>query len=319
MQQRDLLRKDKNMDNPRDAIIDDLITRIRGDIQTNASVIVMGDFNECIDSREGTHQKLVDIGLVNMMERRLKRSLPTTWNRGRAAIDHVYMTIDVMKSVRKAGYAPFDSIALSDHRGIFFDLDMGSLFDEELHATMPAQFCRLQSSQVKRVVEYNKLFQKEWDHHKIDKKLDSIAMSIKSQGPTEDNVLRLNNLDSQITDIMKYSEKNCTTISRHCTDPWSPKLKEISREIRYIIVRIKKSIREHMGKSLVDGMHFMTNLYNQLKEKRKEYREFIKKAAAHREHHLDERAQHHVMIGKNHSAASEIKRLKHIEVQKQDS
>ena len=140
MQQRDLLRKQNNNNNPRDAVMLDIITRIRKDLDSNHSVILMGDFNEAIDSRENTHQTLTQLGLINLMEKRFPGSLPKTWNRGRTAIDHVYMSVDVFKTVRKAGYAPFDVVALSDHRGIFFDLDMGVLFDEELFSTIPAQF-----------------------------------------------------------------------------------------------------------------------------------------------------------------------------------
>ena len=259
----------------------------------------MGDFNETIDSKEGTHDALTQIGLVNLMEGRFPGILPKTWNRGKTAIDHVYMTIDVVKAVKKAGFAPFDVVALSDHRGLFFDLDMGVLFDEELHSTMPAQFRRLQSSNVKSVLEYNKLMKQGWDKHNIDSRLECILMNIKDEGPTDELIKKLNNIDTQITEIMRFCEKNCTTISRHCVDPWSPRLKELSRKIRYIIVQIKKTIRDELKLSVVDCMKKIGALNNRLKAKRKEYREFLRKAAAHRELHLDERAQHHVMLGKN--------------------
>ena len=319
MQQRDILRKNNNMINPRDAVLLDIIVSIRRDLESNHSVILMGDFNETLDSREGTHETLTKLGLVNLMQDRMPGALPKTWNRGKAAIDHVYMTVDVIKAVKKAGYAPFDVVALSDHRGIFFDLDMRLLFDEELYSTVPAQFRRLQSSNVKSVQQYNKLFTQEWDKHRIDNRLETILMRIKKEGPTAELIKRLNNIDTQITEIMRFSEKKCSTISRHCVDPWSPQLKELSREIRYLIVQIKHTIRDEMSRSIVTCMHKVSNLNERLRFKRKEYREYIKKAAAHREMHLDERAQHHVMLGKYLSAASEIKRLKHIEVQKRDS
>ena len=229
------------------------------------------------------------------------------------------MTVDVFKAVRKAGYAPFDVISLSDHRGIFFDLDMSNLFDEVLHSTIPANFRRLQSSNVKSVLVYNKLLKQEWEKHNIDSRLERILMNIKEDGPTDALIKKLNNIDSQITEIMRYIEKNCTTISRHCVDPWSPKFKELSREIRYITVQIKNTIRDELKISVVDCTTKVGDLSEKIKVKRSEYRDSIKKAVAHRELHLDERAQHHVMLGKNHSAAGEIKRLKNIETQQRDS
>ena len=229
------------------------------------------------------------------------------------------MTHDVMRSVKKAGYAPFNLVAMSDHRGMFFDVDMEMLFEEKLKDIEPAKFRKLQSSNVKRVQEYHKLIKDEWDNHKIDARLGSIADDFKKDGPTEANVKRLNDLDRHITDIMRYGEKNCTSISRHAKDPWSPKLKEIAREIRYLVIEIKNCIRDTLPVSIVDCMARVNLLHLKLTRKKKEYREYIRSAQAHREIHLDERAQYHVQIGKNSNKASEIKRLKNIEQQKNDS
>ena len=229
------------------------------------------------------------------------------------------MTVDVLRSVKKAGFAPFNLIALSDHRGLFFDLDIAMVFDEKLKDLEPAKFRKLQSSHLKRVKEYHKLLTEEWTTHKIDTRLQTLSDDFKKDGPTSENVKRLNDLDQHITDIMRYSEKNCTTISRHAKDPWSPKLKELAREIRYLVMEIKNCIRDKLPISLVDCMERITSLHLRLNRKRKEYREFLKSAKAHRELHLDERAQYHVDIGKNKKKGSEIKRLKNIEQQKNDS
>lgn len=81
---------------------------------------------------------------------------------------------------------------------------------------------------------------------------------------------------------MKYSEKNYANVSRHCVDPWSPRLKELARKIRYTIVQIKKVLRDVLPVSIVEGISKITTLHEQLKKTRSKYREFIKKAAAHR-------------------------------------
>lgn len=172
---------------------------------------------------------------------------------------------------------------------------------------------------MKRVREYHKLLKHEWEHHKVDSRLEFLIACINREGMTYDNARRLNNLDNQITEILRYSEKNCTTIFRYAKDPWSPKLKELAREIRYIIVNIKNTIRDSLDMSMVDCMTRVTQLHDKLGRKRKEYREFIKQAEAQRKIHLDERAAYHVELGKNSNAANEVKRLKNIEQQKQDS
>ena len=313
MQQRVLPRAQKILDNPRDAVIKDICDRVKKDIDAHRSVILLCDFNEGLDSKEKTFDKLYELRLINMMQERMTEPLPKPWNRGKTAIDHIFMTVDVARSFKKAGFAPFDLISLSDHRGLFFDLDMLMLFDEKSKDIEPAKFRKLQSSNLKRVQKYNKLLEEEWDLHKIDLRLQTLADDFKNEGPNIENVKRLNDLDQHITDIMRYSEKNCTTISRHAKDPWSPKLKEVAREIRYLIVEIKNCIRDKFPISLVECMEKITTLQLRLNRKRNEYRDFLKSAAAYRELHLDEQAQYHVEIGKNSKKASEVKRLKHIE------
>ena len=318
-QQRTILRSKGIQKNPRDDVIDSLCINLRKDIESNRAIILMGDFNECINSREKTHERLLEIGLVNMMQERIGDDLPKTWNRGKSAIDHVYMTSDVFKSVRKAGYAPFDTIALSDHRGIFFDLDTRVLFDDEIYKVEPAAFRRLKSTHPKHTKEYAKLMKEQWKTHKIDERLLKLSKMFDTEGPTNANVIALNTIDKQITEIMKHSEKKCSKISRHATDPWSPKLKSIAREIRYTIVQIKHALRDVKSPSMVKCFSIVNSLQDTLKEKKLEYREYLKNARLHREKHLDERAQHHAEINPKSSKPSEIKRLKNIEVQIRDS
>ena len=93
---------------------------------------------------------------------------------------------------------------------------------------------------------------------------------------------------------MRYAEKNCTNISRHAVDPWSPKVRDLARDIRYLTVQIKHTLRDTLQISLVDCMDKLNRLYIKLSAKRKAYREYIKNAAAHRALHIDERAQFHV-------------------------
>ena len=52
MQQRSILRKKNVLTNQRDDVINNLCTHIRKDLDSNKSVILMGDFNESIDSKE---------------------------------------------------------------------------------------------------------------------------------------------------------------------------------------------------------------------------------------------------------------------------
>ena len=318
-QQRTILRTRGIQKNPRDDVMDSLCNSVRKDVESGKSIIIMGDFNEGIDDREKSNERLKEIGLVNLMQERIGDDLPKTWNRGRTAIDHVYMSIDVFKSVRRAGYAPFNTIALSDHRGIFFDLDKRILFEDDVYHVEPASFRRLKSTHPKHVRAYQKNLSQQWKIHKIDERLKEIISLFYSIGLTDGNIKALNGIDNQITEIMRFLEKNCSKISRHAIDPWSPGLRSLAREIRFLIIKIKNTLRDMVPTSMVKSLNKVNTFSEKLKEKRTEYRVYLKNAAAHRKTHLDERAQYHSEQNPRTTKASEVKRLKNIEVQIKDS
>lgn len=108
-------------------------------------------------------------------------------------------------------------------------------------------------------------------------------------------------------------------MSRYATDPWSPGLKRLAREIRYLVIHIKNTLRDVMPQSIVRCINIVSALRKQLQLKRKEYREYVRNAVAHRKAHLEERAQYHAEMNPNTTKPSEIKRLSHIETQQRDA
>ena len=81
----------------------------------------MGYLNESVISREKTNEKLADIGIVNVMQHHLQpTSLPRTHRRGSQAIDHLWISASLMNSISACGYASFDFIGQSDHRGLIW-------------------------------------------------------------------------------------------------------------------------------------------------------------------------------------------------------
>ena len=64
----------QNSNNPRNQAVTDLVTEIKPLVQNGHNILLMGDFNEYIKSKEGTYEKLREIGLYNVMEERLGTS-----------------------------------------------------------------------------------------------------------------------------------------------------------------------------------------------------------------------------------------------------
>ena len=77
---------------------------------------------------------------MNVMQHRLKStSLPRTHRRGSQAIDHLWISASSLNSVRACGYAPFDFIGQSDHRGLYMDIHIGSILDADIYNFQPTK------------------------------------------------------------------------------------------------------------------------------------------------------------------------------------
>ena len=128
--QQQLYMETKNIEGtPRQNVIQELTREVKEYVDKGYNIIILGDFNESINSPEQLNEKMKNIGLYNLMEHHINtRDLPRTFNRGSQAIDHVFMTKHILDNTTYAGYAPFEEGYISDHRGIFFDLKEKALF-----------------------------------------------------------------------------------------------------------------------------------------------------------------------------------------------
>ena len=133
-QQQTILVQNKDFRNPRQAAIDDLMLELNMAVERKMSIILLADMNEAVHSKEKTNEKLGEIGLVNLMETYMCNvHLPRTCNRGSLAIDHIWVTANILESMHSAGYAPFQFLYPSDHRGIYFDLHFKDILDGNIY------------------------------------------------------------------------------------------------------------------------------------------------------------------------------------------
>ena len=64
------------------------------------------------------------MGLLNVLEYRNLKTRPRTQNQGKQAIDHLWVTVDLITSIISAGMLPFGSGFTSDHRPLFMDISL---------------------------------------------------------------------------------------------------------------------------------------------------------------------------------------------------
>ncbi len=165
---------------------------------------------------------------------------PASHNTGLTRIDYLLGSPKVIASAVRAGITDFQDIVPSDHRGLFVDLDRGTIFGSQWDNPSSYEARVLHSKDPEKCYQYK---QELW--HRMGKmnaltRMEQIEHLI-AIGEAKQATHELNNLDDEITTAMKLSERHCG--KRHKTTPWSPKLKEWGRKVRYWRKRLNMRTR----------------------------------------------------------------------------
>ena len=301
--------------NPRQHCIHSLCDHIREDMQQSRSVIVCGDFNENIFSKH-LNEKFKSVGLTNIFaSQQDKCGKVRSCSKGSQIIDGVWMSLNVQDNLIRSGFSPFDFIFSSDHRGIYFDIDMRNLLDHENHNLILTPYRRLKSRIPVRVNKYSEIVVDLWTKNKISDKIDDITHKLQDKGKTQDLVDYINKIDHEIQAILTRGEKGCCSVNRHCVDSWSPTLKKSLRSLR----QLKGLIRKHKK------MHCDPERLKQFLRERREakilLRESKKNAVNLREALLDKLAEDLLKDPTTNTSkkASVIKQIKNCERMQRDA
>ena len=315
-QERLLLLQDGIEDNPRHRVIHDLVNELQEAINEGNSIIVLADLNEHIHGSEKTHEKLNNIGLINVFQDRLGNHLPRTHKRGKEAIDHIFVTPNVIQHITRAGIAPFDFGLQSDHRPLMFDLDLGGLLDPSVNMITPYHCRRLKTTVPKRMEKYLEMLNELWDFHKIDDRI--IRVANKFRNGDEDAEKAINDLDEMITGLMRHSEKKCSKAGKHHTLPWSPELHYGILNIRNCVYALKESLYLDPERTLSEQLEIYQQAEKELQQARVDYQEIKKEADKKRDTFLDDRVKYY-QTKLDIAPKSILKSLKHIETQQKNS
>ena len=270
---------------PRKKVIDDLLQTLQQDISQGNEIILCGDFNEAIGSKDATHDRLEQIGLTNILTERIG-DLPRTFIRGKACIDHFYTTSRVAEAITSVGIAPFNFFLPSDHRAIYIDLNLKDILDIDTNHFPPFLFRRLKSTSQSAVQSYIKSIAKGYKQLHIRSRLRRLTKSFKKQGATSLNIRALNQLDSDITKLMMSAESSCSKVHKNCKSPWSPTLKDAIKAYRrskLIVKKIRKSSQSnpsHLESAIAARRHA-----------RSHYKAVLSQSATYREQFLLQQAE----------------------------
>ena len=118
---------------PRQSFIHDLQAFIKQIQSSDEDIVLVGDFNEEMDSpASGIASLAQNCSLADLFSIRLGSSkIPATYQRGPRRIDFALVTPSLLPYVRAAGYDPFGYRLPSDHRGLFIDFSTDALFSNK--------------------------------------------------------------------------------------------------------------------------------------------------------------------------------------------
>ena len=211
-QHRHVLLEDTISVDPRIQILNSLSLHIKEDLAKKRLVILFGDFNEDVFS-ETLNNFFTKMGLQNALNMYIDQGLTArSYFRGKTIIDGIWCSPITLESIRSLGMAPFYFVTPSDHRGLFCDIDIHHLLDENTKLIPPAPYRRLISTSPKRVESYSTSVSQKWFLYNIPLKVEQLEDIFRREGVNEKTISLLNKIDDQITEILTTSEKNAAKL-----------------------------------------------------------------------------------------------------------
>ena len=228
---------------PRHYVTQSLQQKIRADLKLNRTVMVCGDVNDDVFSQKGFSLAMTQVGLVNILEKHATSSEPLrTFSNGSRVIDGIWGTSNFCDYIVRCGMAPFQKVFQSDHRGLFIDVSLTPFLDSTALNLQPSPYRRLKFTVPSRVDKYCELSLEQWKFHNMSVKLKQLDEILDSLADKDSKSLILNKLDKSINDMMKYGEKNCCLVSRHCTNLFSFEMKKALRSNRQLGQLLSKTL-----------------------------------------------------------------------------
>lgn len=266
------------------------------------------------------HRMLQTLGLLNIMEERGSSDIPPTHQQGSGAVDHIWITEDLLPYVRRVGIAPMNFIMPSDHRALILDIDIESICAEHIIQFTPFDRRRLKTSQAVRTSKYITKLDQLFVTQGIPKRalqLEAFLSQDKWTDEERDQVIKLiESLDKQLCSIQLTAEKS---LSAAHDIPWSPRLRNAIKLVQNCRTKFLKAKDQFIVHQTDQNEYLLRVSLVLWKEAKQELHECKENASKLREKHLTELATSLHDAGVFNSLEALITSLKHIEKQKRDA
>jgi hypothetical protein len=254
---------------PRTQFKIDLKTLLQGFLNQHHEILLMGDFNEDLEtSSDGLRG--ATMGLIDLMQVKIGHKNFSTHIDGLSRIDFVFATPRVVEACTHAGYEPFRHRFETDHRGFFLDLDNAVLFGNQTAVIQSPSQRGLTSKSFKHRKTYIASRWKYLHHHKWFERLQAALQQEQVPSTT------LEALDRDWTMSAIAAEKKCQIY------PAGPYSQEIAK------LRRRKTVLSHLISSQKKGISFEHAIHRlssdvtgllptSLEDCQREYRTLVKK------------------------------------------
>jgi hypothetical protein len=217
--------------NPRETFMIDLTKLIRKWEDMKYEILIGVDMNETCNTKSSKVFKLLnETSLIPITE---LENAPATYTRGSNAIDYIIGTPKVKLSVIAQGYqAFFEGGWDSDHRSLYADIDIGTLFDNmekvEKYSERNLKSTNwIQANKFMNVLSRNK---------NIENIKNQLEIIFKTDELNSDQRNLIQKIDKEFTSILLKAEKRCC---RSTDEHWSDTLHHAKTINRYWKIIVK--------------------------------------------------------------------------------
>ena len=211
----------------------DLVQFVK-DCQSDGELVVIGgDFNETLgDSPGGMTRLCSQCNLRNPVEELHGHAGFSTHIKGQKCIDYLLISQELMPSVTASGYEAFNVRIVSDHRGVYIDVDESLFFGNKTRPPVGPPPRLYNSKNPTMTKDYFAHMKEHLEEHNWFTRVQELQQCINHNTP---NDALAENLDQRRIAACKYTEKR---LKKYPSAPFSPELRDmriISKYLRAVI------------------------------------------------------------------------------------
>ena len=219
---------------------EDLVKLIQIFQQQGELIILAGDLNEELGLHTaGMTRLLQDCHLVDPIRHMHGHHTFSTYQRGTKVLDYILVDPSILSHVKAAGYEPFGNHILSDHRGVYIDLDTSRIFGSTILPLQPIQLRDLSTKRSHQIAPYFQHKKKYLEDHAWFRKIDAIQESIDTDQPNDSLAEELYGR------LVTASQHAGRQLQRFPPAPYSPtiaRLRQIRRFLKLELTQYKTGI-----------------------------------------------------------------------------